>query len=70
MSDQDELLELEKLLREIKSGNCPYYNPSNPDESCGPFSGACSSGVDENGEVYCDRIKRRYLELMYEEGSS
>jgi len=54
---------LNEELSKIKSGNCPYYDHvwKSSGLSCSPFSGGCNSGVDENGNVYCDRLIAKSL---------
>mgnify|MGYP000253421227 FL=1 len=50
---------MNKELFQIMSGDCPYYDYTwkSSGLSCSPFGGGCNSGVDENGNVYCDRLK-------------
>ena len=65
--DVNELEELEKLEKECKEGNCPFFNHAWKGYSCSPHSGACNSGVDENGDVYCDRIHGKILDIIHGE---
>jgi len=57
--EEIELIQIEKELALCKPGICPYWDQACDAgrQSCAPHNGCCNSGVDEEGQVYCDRLR-------------
>lgn len=59
----NEIEELENELENCKSGDC-LYKLYSMTTYCEPHDYTCGSGIDENGDVYCDRLQRKLAVLL------
>ncbi len=59
----NEIEELENELENCKNGDC-LYKLYSMTTYCEPHDYTCGSGIDENGDVYCDRLQRKLADLL------